>query len=75
MLQAIEIFVNREEKREAWRKEGITAWEEYQRTELHLSNDGVKEWLCQTGICFCEGKVQYDFALVAKEEALLMLCE
>lgn len=35
MLQAIEDFVSREEKREAWRQEGIAAWEEYQRTGLH----------------------------------------
>lgn len=47
MLQAIEDFVNREEKREAWRQEGIAAWEEYQRTGLHLTNAETKEWLSQ----------------------------
>ena len=47
MLQAIENFVRREEKREAWRQEGIAAWEEYQRTGLHLTNDEVTEWLAQ----------------------------
>lgn len=47
MVQAIENFVNREEKREAWRQEGISAWEEYQRTGLHLTNAEVKEWLTQ----------------------------
>ena len=47
MLQAIENFVSREEKREAWRQEGIAAWEEYQRTGLHLTNAEVKEWLSQ----------------------------
>lgn len=45
MLQAIETFVSREEKREAWRQEGMAAWEEYQRTGLHLTNAEVKEWL------------------------------
>jgi len=45
MLQAIEDFVSREEKREAWRQEGIAAWEEYQRTGLHLTNDEVIEWM------------------------------
>ena len=45
MLQAIETFVSREEKREAWRQEGIAAWEEYQRTGLHLTNEEVVGWM------------------------------
>ena len=45
MLKAIESYVAREEKREAWRQEGITAWEEYQRTGLHLTNAEVVEWM------------------------------
>jgi predicted transcriptional regulator len=45
MLQAIENFVSREEKREAWRQEGIAAWEDYQRTGLHLTNDEVIGWM------------------------------
>ena len=47
MLQAIESYVTREEKRETWRQEGIAAWEEYQQTGLHLTNAEVKEWLTQ----------------------------
>ena len=47
MLQAIESYVTREEKREAWRQEGIAAWEEYQRTGLHLTNAEVMEWLSE----------------------------
>jgi Predicted transcriptional regulator len=45
MVQAIENFVSREEKREAWRQEGIAAWEEYQRTGLHLTGEEVDTWL------------------------------
>jgi predicted transcriptional regulator len=45
MLQALETFVTREEKREAWRQEGIAAWEEYQRTGLHLTNAEVLGWM------------------------------
>jgi len=45
MLQAIENYVCREEKREAWRQEGIAAWEEYQRTGLHVTGDEVDAWL------------------------------
>ena len=45
MRQALEAYVSREEKREAWRKEGMDAWEEYQKTGLHLSNGEVMEWM------------------------------
>lgn len=45
MLQALETFVTDEEKREAWRQEGIKAWEEFQQTGLHLTNNEVIEWM------------------------------
>lgn len=45
MRQAIENYVIREEKREAWRQEGIEAWEEYQKTGLHLTNREVADWM------------------------------
>lgn len=47
MLQALETFVSREEQREAFRQEGIEAWEEYQRTGLHLTGDEVRGWIEQ----------------------------
>ncbi|MDL2272022.1 CopG family transcriptional regulator [Desulfovibrio sp. OttesenSCG-928-I05] len=47
MIQAIESFVSREEKREAWRQEGMAAWEEYRQTGLHLTNAEAKKWLAQ----------------------------
>lgn len=47
MLQALEAYVTREEKREAFRQEGIAAWEEYQSTGLHLTNSEVKAWLAK----------------------------
>ncbi len=47
MLQALEAYVTKEEKREAFRQEGIAAWEEYQGTGLHLTNDEVKTWLAK----------------------------
>ena len=47
MVQALESYVTRKEKREAWRQEGIAAGEEYQRTGLRLTNAEVKEWLAQ----------------------------
>lgn len=45
MVQALEAYITREEKREAWRKEGIEAWEEYQKTGLHLTNVEVVDWM------------------------------
>jgi predicted transcriptional regulator len=45
MLQAIESYVNREEKREALRQAGIRAHEDYMSTGLHLTNGEVKDWL------------------------------
>ncbi len=47
MLQAIERYVDREEKREALRQDGIAAYEEYKRTGLHLTNAEVREWIEQ----------------------------
>jgi len=47
MLQAIEHYVSREEQRESLRQEGIAAWEEYQRTGLHLTGDEVRGWIDQ----------------------------
>lgn len=45
MLQALENFVAHEEKREEWRQEGIRAWQEFQLTGLHLTNNEILEWM------------------------------
>lgn len=45
MLQAIEDYVEREEKREALRQEALAAHEHYMRTGLHLNNAEVVEWM------------------------------
>lgn len=45
MLDAISEYVEREEKREAFRQDGIRAWEEYQATGLHVSHDEADAWL------------------------------
>lgn len=47
MLDAISEYVEREEKREAFRQDGIRAWEEYQATGLHVSHDKADEWLAK----------------------------
>lgn len=45
MREAIRQYVEREEKREAYRQDGINAWNEYQETGLHVTGDEVIAWL------------------------------
>lgn len=45
MLQAIESYVEREEKREALRQEAKAAHEHYVQTGLHLTNAEVIDWM------------------------------
>jgi predicted transcriptional regulator len=45
MLEAIRQYVEREEKREAYRQDGIRAWNEHQATGLHVTGDEVIAWL------------------------------
>ena len=45
MREAINQYVNREEKRESFRQDAINAWEEYQETGLHVTGDEVVDWL------------------------------
>jgi predicted transcriptional regulator len=45
MKEAITQYVDREERREAFKQEALDAWEEYQRTGLHLTGKEVDAWL------------------------------
>jgi predicted transcriptional regulator len=45
MKEAISQYLEREEKREAFRQDAIHAWNEYQATGLHVSGDEVTTWL------------------------------
>lgn len=47
MLDAISEYVEREEKREAFRQEGMRAWEEYQATGLHVTHEEADAWLAR----------------------------
>lgn len=49
MREAISQYVEREEKREAFRQDAIKAWEEYQETGLHATAEEVDEWLASWG--------------------------
>ena len=45
MKEAIEQYLEREEKRQAFRQDAIAAWEEYQSNSKHLISDAVVDWL------------------------------
>ncbi len=45
MKHAIEQYVDREEKRDLFRREAVDAYEHFQRTGLHLTGEEVDAWL------------------------------
>ena len=45
--EAIAQYVEREEKREAFRQEALAAWAAYQETGLHVTHDEADTWLAQ----------------------------
>jgi predicted transcriptional regulator len=47
MREAIEQYLEREEKREEFRQAGFAAWDAYQATGLHLTGDEADEWLAK----------------------------
>jgi predicted transcriptional regulator len=47
MREAIAQYLDREERREAYRQDGIRAWEEYQATGLHLTEAEADAWLAE----------------------------
>lgn len=47
MREAINQYVEREEKREAFRQDGMRAWNEYQATGLHTTQDEADDWLAK----------------------------
>lgn len=47
MFDAICEYVEREEKREAFRQDGIRAWNEYQKTGMHVTHEEAGIWLAK----------------------------
>ena len=45
MREAIAQYVEREEKREAFKQDALRAWEDHQRTGLHLTLEEADAWL------------------------------
>lgn len=49
MREAIQQYVEREEKRESFKQEALAAWAEYRETGLHLTGEEVRAWLSTWG--------------------------
>jgi len=49
MREAIAEYVDREEKREALRRDTLAAWDEFQATGLHATAAEVDQWLASWG--------------------------
>lgn len=47
MKEAIEQYVDREEKKQSFREDAQRAWQEYQTTGLHLTAEEADTWLQQ----------------------------
>jgi predicted transcriptional regulator len=47
MREAIEQYLEREEKREEFHRSGLAAWEAYQATGLHVTGDEADQWLAK----------------------------
>ena len=45
MKEAIEQYVDREEKRQSFRDDAQKAWDDYQATGLHLTAEEADAWL------------------------------
>jgi predicted transcriptional regulator len=47
MREAIEQYVEREERREEFRQDALAAWAEYQATGLHVTAEEADAWLAR----------------------------
>lgn len=47
MREAIAQYVEREEKREVYLRDAQNAWDDFQRTGLHVTAEEADEWLAQ----------------------------
>ena len=47
MREAITQYVEREEKREAFRRDSLKAWEDFRENGLHATADEADDWMAQ----------------------------
>jgi len=45
LVEAVQQYVEREEKREKFKQDAIAAWTEYKETGMYASGDAVLDWL------------------------------
>ncbi|MCD6388718.1 MAG: CopG family transcriptional regulator [Desulfobulbaceae bacterium] len=45
LLEAVEIYMEREEKREALRQDAMRVWREYEMTGLHVTHEEADNWM------------------------------
>ncbi|AQT44832.1 putative transcriptional regulator [Bartonella apihabitans] len=45
MLEAIQQYVDREEQREAFKKEALQSWASFQETGKHITGQEARDWL------------------------------
>lgn len=45
MREAVEQYVEREEKREQFRQDALAAWNDYQTTGLHITGKEADDWM------------------------------
>ncbi len=50
MREAIRSYVEREEKREAFKQDALHAWEAYQENGLHLTLEEADSWLAKLDV-------------------------
>ena len=47
MCEAIQQYVEREEKRESFKQDALRAWSQYQATGLHVTQEETDAWLAK----------------------------
>jgi predicted transcriptional regulator len=47
MREAIDEYITREEKRQSFLQDAVTAWEDYERTGLHLTQKEADIWMAK----------------------------
>ncbi len=47
MREAIGEYITREEKRQSFLQDAVAAWEDYQRTGLHLNQNEADRWMAK----------------------------
>ncbi|MGE0283543.1 MAG: CopG family ribbon-helix-helix protein [Rhizobiaceae bacterium] len=47
LLEAVEQYLDREERRASFLADAVDAWENYQSTGLHVTDDEADQWLAE----------------------------